>query len=71
MTQPKPMTTLPCFQDWLMRIYTDLSGQDMIEYALMASVVALASAAASPQITSSFSTIFSRINSAVIAQGGG
>lgn len=58
------------FRAWLWKIGRDPSGQDMIEYALMAGVVALASAAASPNITSSFSAIFSKISSALLAQGG-
>ena len=55
---------------WCGRIYIDLRGQDMIEYALMAGVVALASAAATPNVTASLSTIFSKINSALVVQGG-
>ena len=55
---------------WLWRVFGDSCGQDMIEYALMAGAVALASAAASPQITGSFSAIFSKIGSALVAQGG-
>lgn len=58
------------FRRWLWKACCDPSGQDMIEYALMAGVVALASAAASPNITGSFSTIFSKISSALVAQGG-
>ncbi len=38
-------------------------GQDLIEYALMAGFVALAAAALMPNITTSISTIFSKIDS--------
>ena len=55
---------------WWWRVFGDRREQDMIEYALMAGAVALASAAASPKITGSFSAIFSKIGSALVAQGG-
>ena len=55
---------------WLWRVFDDPCGQDMIEYALMAGAVALASAAAAPKITGSFSAIFSKIGSAIVSQGG-
>jgi pilus assembly protein Flp/PilA len=55
---------------WLRKVGDDLRGQDLIEYALMAGFVALASAAAAPQITGSFTAIFSKIGSALVAQGG-
>jgi pilus assembly protein Flp/PilA len=71
MTHLIPWPKLFLVPAWLRKIGTDLSGQDMIEYALMAGFVAVASAAASPHVTASFSTIFSKINSALIAQGGG
>jgi pilus assembly protein Flp/PilA len=46
-----------------LRLYGDLRGQDMIEYALMAGAVALASAAVLPSATSSISTVFSKVSS--------
>jgi pilus assembly protein Flp/PilA len=55
---------------WFWKVCGDPCGQDMIEYALMAGAVALACAAATPNVTGSFSTIFSKINSAVLAHGG-
>ena len=42
-------------------------GQDMIEYALMAAAVAVASAAVIPSATASISTIFSKIGSVLWA----
>ncbi|HUK17061.1 MAG TPA: hypothetical protein VLW65_11640 [Bryobacteraceae bacterium] len=70
MTRTNLRTHLQSFNAWLWNVYGDLRGQDMIEYALMAALVALASVAASPQLTGSFSTIFSKINSTVLAHGG-
>jgi Flp pilus assembly pilin Flp len=49
----------------------DLSGQDMIEYALMAGAVALAAAVVMPDVTGSLSTIFSKIGSELAATPGG
>ncbi len=47
----------------LRRFWRETEGQDLIEYALMAGFVALAAAALMPNVTSSISTIFSKINS--------
>jgi len=46
------------------------SGQDLIEYALMAGFVAVAAGAIMPSVSTSISTIFSKIAS-VLAAGGG
>ena len=52
----------------LLRIAKDnTSGQDLIEYALMAGFVAVAAAAIMPNIAPSISTIFSQVNSAMAA----
>ena len=53
-----------------LKIWKEKHGQDLIEYALMAGAVALACAAATPHIEGSFSAIFSKIGSALVAQGG-
>ena len=45
------------------RIWKDRSGQDLIEYALMAGFVAVAAGAVMPSVASSISTIFSEISS--------
>jgi Flp pilus assembly pilin Flp len=42
-------------------IWVDRRGQDMIEYALMASVVAVACGAILPPVTGDLGTIFSRV----------
>ena len=41
----------------------DTSGQDLIEYALMAGFVAVAAGAVMPGVASSISTIFSKVGS--------
>jgi len=41
--------------------YKNTSGQDLIEYALMAGFVALTAAAVLPGVASSISTIFSQV----------
>lgn len=46
-----------------MKIWKDNKGQDLIEYALLAGFVALAAGAIMPQIASSISVIFSKVNS--------
>lgn len=70
MTASNQSGRLGCYPAWLCRVCRDLRGQDLIEYALMAGAVALACAAAIPHIEGSFSAIFSKIGSALIAQGG-
>ena len=46
---------------WSIRIWRDILGQDLIEYALMAGFVAVAAGAVVPGVTSSISTIFSKV----------
>jgi pilus assembly protein Flp/PilA len=41
----------------------DVEGQDLIEYALMAGFVAVAAGALMPNVSSSISTVFSKITS--------
>ncbi|MCU1273729.1 MAG: Flp/Fap pilin component [Bryobacterales bacterium] len=41
----------------------DIKGQDLIEYALMAGFVAVAAGALMPTVSSSISTVFSKIGS--------
>jgi len=48
---------------FLMQVWRDRRGQDLIEYALMAGFVAVAAGAIMPAISSSVSTIFSQIAS--------
>jgi Flp pilus assembly pilin Flp len=48
---------------WSIRIWRDIRGQDMIEYALMAGFVAVAAGAVVPGVTSIICTIFSKVTS--------
>jgi pilus assembly protein Flp/PilA len=48
------------------RILTNTSGQDLIEYALMAGFVAVAAGALMPGIATSISQIFSQVASVMI-----
>ena len=50
-----------------MKLQHDVGGQDMIEYALMAAFVAVASAAVLPTANSGISTVFSKIGSLLVA----
>jgi Flp pilus assembly pilin Flp len=49
--------------NFLMRVWRDRRGQDLIEYALMAGFVAVAAGAIMPGVSSSISTIFSQVTS--------
>ena len=55
-----------CRALWI-RLRRDVHAQDLIEYALMAGFIAVASAAVMPQIASSISTVFSEISSVMAA----
>ena len=46
-----------------LRILKDTRGQDLIEYALMAGFVAVAAGAIMPNVSTSISTIFSKVGS--------
>jgi pilus assembly protein Flp/PilA len=46
-----------------LKIWKDTRGQDLIEYALMAGFVAVAAGALMPSVSSSISTVFSKISS--------
>lgn len=52
---------------FLRRLFEDQSGQDLIEYALMAGFVAVSAGALLPNVASSISTIFSSVGSVVAA----
>jgi len=51
----------------LIRFVKDDRGQDLIEYALMAGFVAVAAGAIMPNVSSSISTVFSKIQSLLAA----
>lgn len=48
-------------------LWQDTEGQDLVEYALMAGMVAVAAVAAVPALTGNLSTVFSKIASTVAA----
>jgi Flp pilus assembly pilin Flp len=50
--------------------WRETKGQDLIEYALMAGFVAVAAGAVMPSVSTSISTIFSKIGSVLVAGGG-
>ena len=52
---------------FLMRLWQERKGQDLIEYALMAGFVAVAAGAIMPGVSSSISTIFSQVASVMAA----
>jgi len=46
-----------------LKVWKDLRGQDLIEYALMAGFVAVAAGAIMPGVATSISQIFSKVSS--------
>ena len=50
-----------------LKAWKDTRGQDLIEYALMAGFVAVAAGAIMPGVSSSISTIFSKVASVMTA----
>jgi Flp pilus assembly pilin Flp len=53
----------------LQALRTSCSGQDLIEYALMAALVATGVVTMSPAVAASFADILSRVNSVVVLSG--
>jgi pilus assembly protein Flp/PilA len=52
---------------WKALLWKDTRGQDLVEYALLAGFVAVAAGALLPGISTSISTIFSRMGSVLTA----
>ena len=52
-------------KDYFRRLWQDESGQDLVEYALAAGLVAVAAVAVMPQLTNVISNVFSKIGSMV------
>jgi pilus assembly protein Flp/PilA len=65
-------TTMNRFKNFLLKIQIlkDTKGQDLIEYALMAGFVAVAAGAIMPGVSTSISTIFSKIASVMTSAQG-
>ena len=57
------MRSLKCL---VVRLIHDERGQDMVEYALVASMVAIAAGAIMPPVANDVSRIFSKMGSALI-----
>jgi len=55
---------------WSALLWKDTRGQDLVEYALLAGFVAVAAGALLPAISSSLSTIFSKMGSVLSASAG-
>ena len=56
------MTQIVCAL-WRLRLWREDRGQDFVEYALLAGLVAVASGLFIPQVSESMATIFSRMAS--------
>ena len=54
----------------LQAVVRDTRGQDLVEYALLAGFIAVAAGAILPNISTSISTIFSKMASVLVAGGG-
>ncbi len=46
---------------WVFRLLSDRRGQDLIEYALLASAIAVAAGAVMPPVSNNVSVVFSKI----------
>jgi pilus assembly protein Flp/PilA len=55
------------FKRMVSQFLKDDQGQDLIEYALMAGFIAVAAGALMPNISSSISTVFSKVQSLMTA----
>jgi pilus assembly protein Flp/PilA len=53
-----------------LKIWRDSQGQDLIEYALMAGFVAVAAGALMPGVSTSISTVFSKVASVMTGAAG-
>lgn len=55
---------------WRLRLWKDARGQDLVEYALLAGFVAVASGIFIPDVSASMSKIYSRLASKLIEASG-
>ena len=51
-----------------LKVWQDTHGQDLVEYALAAGLVAVAAVAAMPTLSTTISTVFSKIGSIIDAK---
>lgn len=49
--------------EWILALWADEAGQDMVEYALLAGLVAVASGLFAPDMSESMTSIYSRLAS--------
>jgi len=63
------MALMKRLQDYVLRIaiWKDTSGQDLVEYALAAGMVAVAAVAAMPGLSATVNNVFNKIGSIVTA----
>jgi len=59
-----------CGALWRIQIWRDTHAQDLIEYALMGGFVALAAGALMPGVSTSISTVFSKVGSVMTNASG-
>jgi len=52
-------------QSRLRKFWTDIQGQDLVEYALAAGMVAVAAVAAMPALSTTVNNVFSKIGSII------
>ena len=50
---------------WKLRIWKDTSGQDLVEYALAAGLVAVAAVACMPSLSNTVNNVFTKIGSII------
>jgi pilus assembly protein Flp/PilA len=55
---------------WRGQLWRDTRGQDLVEYALLAGFIAVASGVFIPDVTGAMSTIYSRVASKLVDAGG-
>jgi len=53
------------YKSWILKGWKDSRGQDLVEYALAAGMVAVAAVAAMPSLTTVVNNVFSQIGSIV------
>jgi len=49
----------------LLQVWTDTSGQDLVEYALAAGMVAVAAVACMPSLSTTVNTVFTKIGAII------
>jgi len=55
---------------WRLRLWSEVRGQDMVEYALLAGFVAVAAGAVIPDVSQAMSSIYSRVSSRLVEANG-